>query len=937
MLQQRNDLEQPITMMTTQTDHFTTGFVLATKLYTPPPRPELISRPHLVTKLQAGFQQSLSLLCAPAGFGKSTLLSEWVHVQAHPVVWLSLDESDNEPAQFMRYFIAAIQTRYADFGQEIVTMLQSNQAPPLQHLFPSLLNAIHTLPERFALVLDDYHLIESQSIHSALTFLLLHMPPTLHLVISSRTDPPLPLARLRVEGQLSELRVADLRFSQPEIVEFFQKTDASPFNQQQLALLEQRTEGWAAGLQLAALSVGSRNQDQIDQFVTAFHGAHHYVFDYLMEEVLAQQSKAVRTFLLQTSILNRLSIPLCNAVMDGQNGQEMLEQIARMNLFLIPLDEQRNWYRYHHLFADFLRQQMEQDVGPNGLKRFHQRAGAWYKSERLNYEAMHHFLAAENFEAAALLIEENRLDLLMRGEWQRLRTWLERIPSALKRKRPGLMLAATWRRLFEANFETVAERIQQIEEMDRNQPEIALGLSTSDAAGLTGELAAIRSKLYLWQNEHQKAIEAAQQALDHLANGNQFLRAHVTLDLGYGYRAQDKFDAAHTAFTEAGRLYQVAGGNTYITQIVLNSQADLYHRQGRLYHAIEIHQKAIQLATKGQRQPSALMGYAYLGLGRVRYEWNELDLAEQHFKTALELNQRMGLLTVISTNLIALAYVDQVQHRPEAAQQKMEEALQCVQDAHPHIKAITAAHQARLWLRQDNLSAAIGWADASGLPLNGDLNEFNILPYLSLVRVRIAQGHMQKNAQLLQEIADLLTRWLSQTDMANRRRRTIELSILGALCLAALNQVDATADFRQRSLAHLMQAVTLAKDGGYIRLFVDEGEPMAALLYQWEWPETLAEYAARLQAAFPQAQPVQEKGIAENMVKQNVAPQNDILSARELEIMHLVADGLTAPQMAKKLIISIHTMRTHLKNIYRKLEVNSRVQAVEKVRTLGLL
>lgn len=921
-------------LMTAQSDLVTTEFVLATKLYMPPTRDDLISRAHLVERLQIGFQQSLTLLCAPAGFGKSTLLSAWARQTDHPVAWLSLDETDNEPVQFMRYFLAAIQTRHPDFGQDIASALQSTQSPPLQSLIPPLLNAIHAIPERFALVLDDYHLIESQPIHSALTFLLLHMPPSLHLVISSRADPPFPLSRLRVHGQLTEFRVADLRFSGQEIAHFFERGQTLQLNHEQLTVLETKTEGWVAGLQLAALSMSNRNAQQIDQFVTAFQGDHHYIFDYLAEEVLAQQAEEVRLFLLRTSILNHLNSSLCNALTEEENGQKMLERLARTNLFLIPLDEQRHWYRYHHLFADFLCQQLEWEVGPKEIKRLHQTAGEWYKLERLDNEALSHFLAAEDFEAAVLLIEENRLDLLMRGEWQRLSSWLEQLPSALRLGRLGLLLAETWCRLFEAKLEAVAESVQKIEELDKHLPELASELDRSALTGLTGELAAIRSKLYLWQNDHQKAIEAAQQALTHLANDNQFLRAHVTLDLGYSYRAQDQFNAAHKAFAEANRLYQAAGGNTYITQIVLNSQADLYHRQGQLHHAIEIHQKAIQLATKGQDRTSPLAGLAYMGLGRVRYEWNELNLAKQQFMTALELNQRMGLLTVISTNLIALAYVDQAQHKPEAAQQKMEEALQCVQEGHPHIKAITTAHQARLWLRQGNLAAAIGWADASGLPFDGDLNEFNIIPYLSLIRVRIAQGHRQENAQLLQEIADLLERWLPQTDSANRRRRTIELSILGALSLAALNQVDATSDLRQRSLAHLAQALTLAKDGGYIRLFVDEGSPMTALLQQIAIQGVTIPYVTKLTTAFL---PTHQTSSATRFSGPAVTALAEPLSKRELEIMRLVADGLTAPQMAAKLIISVHTTRTHLKNIYRKLEVNSRVQAVEKVRSLDLL
>lgn len=355
-----------------------------------------------------------------------------------------------------------------------------------------------------------------------MSILLLHMPPTLHLMISSRADPPLPLARLRVQGQLCELRVADLRFTRQEISSFFQQREVTAFNDNQMAILEERTEGWAAGLQLAALSVSGRDAQGVEQFVAAFHGDHQYVFDYLMEEVLARQPADVRLFLLQSSILNRLIAPLCDALTARAGSQAILEELERMNLFLIPLDDHRHWYRYHTLFADFLRQQLEREIGANGIQRLHQRAGAWYKLEGFNHDTVYHFLTAEDFEAAAWLIEESRLDLLMRGEWQRLSTWLNRFPTAFRRSRLGLILADTWCWLFDANFETVAEQIEQIEAMIEPPSAFASASDSSDAAALAGELAAIRSKLYLWQNEHQKATETAQQALTYLVNGNQF-------------------------------------------------------------------------------------------------------------------------------------------------------------------------------------------------------------------------------------------------------------------------------------------------------------------------------------------------------------------------------------------------------------------------------
>src|SRR5438874_4914579 len=420
--------------------------ILATKLYLPRLRPNVVSRPRLLERLNAGLHRKLTLIAAPAGFGKTTLVSEWVEGIERPTAWLSLDEGDNDPTRFLTYLVAALQTIAANIGEGVLGVLQSSQPPPSEAILTALLNEITTLPDHFVLVLDDYHVIDAKPVDIALTYLVEHLPPQMHLVIATREDPQLPLARLRAQGQLIELRAADLRFTPSEAAEFLNQVMGLNLSAQDIAALEARTEGWIAGLQLAALSM--QGHKDATGFIRSFTGSHHFVMDYLVEEVLQQQSESVQTFLLRTSILDRLCGPLCDAVLLGHSasGQETLEYLEQANLFIVPLDNERRWYRYHHLFADLLRQRLHQRSASSpgderdGVAELHRRASQWYEDNGLEIEAFHHAVAANDIERAERLIEGAGVPLHFRGGGAPIRDWLESLPAAVLNARPSLLL-----------------------------------------------------------------------------------------------------------------------------------------------------------------------------------------------------------------------------------------------------------------------------------------------------------------------------------------------------------------------------------------------------------------------------------------------------------------------------------------------------------------
>jgi len=859
--------------------------LLKTKLYIPPVRPDpstglrtrLVPRPRLIERLNEGLlrKRKLTLISVPAGFGKTTLLSEWVHHLETgffpknlvsglrpPVAWLSLDEGDNDVARFMAYLVAALQTIEANVGAGVPSAFQSPQPPPIESLFTSLINEITEIANPFILVLDDYHLIAAQPVHDALTFLLDHLPPPMHLVIATRADPPLPIARLRGRGQLTELRLTDLRFTSDEAAAFLNQVMGLGLAADDIATLASRTEGWIAGLQMAAVSM--RGQEDVAGFIRAFTGSDRYILDYLVEEVLQRQPESVQTFLLQTSILDHLTGALCDAVTGisesaSQRGfadlqicrfadlssQEILEHLERNNIFVVPLDNERRWYRYHRLFADLLRQRLQQ-TQPDLVPTLHRRASEWYEQNSLTAEAIDHALAAGDFEQAARLIEQAAEATLMRSEVATLLRWVESLPDELVHDRPSLCVYHAWALLFGGRpLEAVEARLQDVEE---------------DADLISGRAAPLRALVALYQNQIPRAAELSRRALEQLPQDDVFLRGFATWLLSISHIVDGDIVAARQTLEEIARRSQEAG-NVMVAVMVTCNRAELHKRQGQLDKAAALYQQALALAVDGQGQRLPIAGEALMGLGELSREWNDLKAAVRYLTAGIELTRKWAEIGAID-GYISLAHVRQAQGDLEGAQKPLQKAWQLALqfDATEMDDFLVAAHQARLWVVQDNLAAAKRWAEERGLTAEASLAELEervsdaslrssrrrTAEYLTLVWVLIAQERCDDALALLEPLLAIAERW-------GLNERVIKVQILKALACHAQGDIAQALDALERALA-------LAEPEGYVRVFLDEGEPMARLLYRAAARGIAPEYAGRLLAVFEAAEEQGSKG-----------------------------------------------------------------------------
>jgi LuxR family maltose regulon positive regulatory protein len=914
--------------------------LLQTKLYIPPARPELVPRLRLVEQLNEGLHRKMTLISAPAGFGKTTLASEWVdHLRLdaakvsqieNRIAWLSLDESDNDPVRFLAYFIATLQTIEArqepagNIGKGALSALESPQPPPAEAILTATINEIAAIPDRIVLVLDDYHLIEARPIHDALTFLLRHLPQQMHLVMATREDPPLPLARLRARGQLTELRATDLRFTSSEAAEFLNQVMGLNLSAEDIAVLERRTEGWIAGLQLAAISMQGRKD--VPGFIQSFTGSHHFVLDYLVEEVLKQQPESVQTFLLHTSILDRLTGSLCDALTGQGNGQATLEMLEHTNLFIVPLDDERRWYRYHHLFADLLRQRLRQ-IQPEQVPTLHHRTSEWYEQNGFADEAIEHALRAEDFERAAYLIEEHVDAIWQRGEHTKLRRWLAGLPVELVFSKPHLCIIYAWD-LFTSGQHDAAERSLQAAEkalepstdrvtetspMERGQP------PGSDRMRIQGRAAAIRAFLASYRGDMPGTIQYSRQALEYLPEQDSNWRNAATIALGDAYSFGGELAASYQARLEALEASK-AGGNIYM--IASLKLADTHRQQGQLQRVVEICQEQLQFAQEIGMSQTVVAGWLLAIWGEALAELNDLDGALDQAKKGVELTERGKDVMVIGwSNLCLLRVLFSRGDLAGAGKiiQKMENIAR-KHDVPPWITNPMAAWQARLWLAQGKLDAASQWVGERGLDAEGGPTLLHEMEYMVLARILVAQGRLDETARLLQRLLEI-------AETGGHTCRAIELLNLQALAFQAGG--DTT-----RAMTTLERALTLAEPGGFIRTFVDEGPPMARLLYEALTRRIAPDYTRRLLSAFPVAGPEQaDPSETQASNSELVEP----LSERELEVLQLIAEGLTNPEIASRLFLSLHTIKVHARNIYGKLGVHSRTQAVTRARDLGVL
>ncbi len=885
--------------------------LLATKMYIPPLQATMVRRARLLQLLELGQQRRLTLVAAGAGFGKTTLLSEWAAAAAQPVAWVALDVGDNDVGRFLAYCIAAWQTLDPRLGITTLAMLRSPQPPATEALLTILANElVAAQPAPLTLILDDYSAITAPAVHEAVAWLLDHLPPTLRFIITTRADPPLPLGRWRARGQLAEIRADDLRFTPAETATFLVEMMGLPLAAGDVVALEARTEGWIAGLHLAALSAQGR--DDLAGFVAAFTGSHRYVLDYLAEEVLGRLDSATELFLLHTSILSRLCGPLCDSLLaapetpPGRDAQAMLEFLERAHLFVVPLDDERHWYRYHHLFADLLRYrltQRDQAIVP----LLHRRASAWHAANGLIDAAIQHSLSAADVPGAVALIEAHARDSLMRGEALTVRGWLSHLPPALLAESAHLAVIAAWAKLVTVQMPGIAAHLQHAEERVAALPD------PQQQQRVRGEIATIRAIMPRFEGEMRRSIALSEHALTIIAPNDLVLRGIIAGNLTVVGRLVGDIAAASRAAADAVSINQQSG-NTFAALLAIGDLGQLQVIQGQLQRAVATFRQGLQLAVeRGWRNVPAI-GLIHVGLGEVLYEWNDLDTATYHINEGIAIAFQSGYLDIATDGYLVLARLRQARGDHAGAAEALREAEKTAQRNNvERFIAQVAAHQARLALINGDLAAANRWASSHNLHEQEEFDLEQAFVALTLARLHIAANQAERALRLT-------ARLLEAVRASGNVGALIKLAMMQALAYAAQSRSTSA---RQQ----LATALELAEGPGYLRVFIDGGPDVAALLRSLPAAEA-PPYARTVLAAMLEANNATAKA-AQSLIEP--------LSERELEVLRLLAAGLSNAAIAERLVITVGTVKRHLNNLNGKLATHSRTEAIAKARELGLL
>jgi len=900
---------------------------LATKLHLPRPRARLVPRPRLLKRLEQGMEGTLTLVSAPAGFGKTTLLSQWFAHSGVPVAWLSLDPEDNDPVRFLSCLIAALQRLDQRIGMTALALLHTPQPAPPEAVLAMLINDVASGEgENVALVLDDYHVIEAPSIHRALAYFMEHLPPQIHLILATRADPPLPLARLRVHGQLTEVRAAELRFDTQEVSAFLHIVSELDLSPSDIALLEHRTEGWVAGLQLAALSL--RDRADISTFLTTFTGGHRFVLDYLSEEVLSRLDAPTQSFLSHTCVLERLCGSLCDAMTRQEDkeipGQQMLEALEHANLFVVPLDDEHRWYRYHHLFADVLKSRLQQ-TRPFLLPELRCCASEWYEQHGMVVEAVQHALAAPDIARAARLIEGHALIVAGQGQTQTVLGWLNALPEALMKSHPALCIAhAVLLMLFTWQAEAAEARLQDAERL------IQADTPAEQACMIRGWAAVIRGNMVRYTGDLVRTVALAHEALDVLPETEVIGRTTALVYTAHAYHFSGDVTPESERLVAGTVAPARASGNLFSILRSLTLLARLYVLQSRLREAATLYEEAVRVIGGPEVLQVLSSGPACpFGLAEVLYEWNKLDEAEQQLTHGMRLLEGTTLVDAdfITLGYTALARLQQARRQAGQALETLDAFDHLARTHHfvPHLVDCGIAMRAQVELSQGNLAAAIGWADASGLTPDDVSSYQREREYLILARVRIAQGRRDPHSPFLQEALGLLERLLHDAEINVRIGSVLEILIVRALALDVQGK-------RRGALTTLERALRFGAPEGYIRLFVDEGAPMRVLLRLAHARGITPDYVATLLRAFEE-QYSSDHPLSTYDPKELVEP----LTARECEVLRLLEAGASNRTIAQSLVLSLGTVKKHVSNIYGKLGVQSRIQAVARARVLHLL
>lgn len=895
------------------------SLLIKTKTNIPTLKRDLVLRKRINEALSEGIQagRKLTLISAPAGFGKTTLVCEWLDMCKIPAAWISLDENDSDPARFLTYLIAALQTLIFGVGDTVLAALQSSQPVAAKDLLITLLNELSSIEDDFILVLDDLHVVDSRAVDELLAFLVEHTPQQMHLVITTREDPALPLARLRAKNQLTEIRTAELRFTENEAADFLNQVMGLDLPSEDVAALDKRTEGWVAGLQLAALSM--QGKSNAAEFIRSFSGAHQFVLDYLLEEVLQKQSEAVQEFLLHTSILNQLNGSLCDALWQDEtlSAQTMLEQLERANLFVIPLDDERRWYRYHHLFRDLLRQRLSHKHGRDEIAQIHIRASEWFEQNGDIGGAFHHAVTVADFERAARLLESSWLGMdetFQTGTWL---GWANQLPLSVRRVRPVLLTQMGWSYMDAGNAEASESSLKDAEACLKNPLEDLVIVEAEQFRALPVRIAMARAFNAQVQNRFADTVKFAEMAQDMAAPDDEFMQAQASAIFSFTHWASGELDKVYPFMSSWVDAAQQAD-NFAFAVASLFAKADILIAQGRLRDAIQVYQTALKLATK--HGVESITAHHHLGLGLLYHEMGEDERAASHLQKSFELGRQTLIVDWTYRKSLAQAYLKESEGDHDAALEALDDAQRFyVRTPIPNLRPV-AAMKARIYLKQGQLMNAQTWARKSGLSLRDAPDYLHEFERVTLARIALAEVNVNFN-----DVLSSLEGHLKLAEIQNRLASQIEILITLSLALQSKGE-------RANALASLEQALKLAKSEGYLRLFVDEGEPMRLLIL---------DLRSAIQIAANPLVGYVEKLLAE--FHQPTLPQNpkieliDPLSERELEVLRLIAQGLSNQQITQKLVVALSTVKGHNLRIFAKLQAKSRTEAVARARELSLL
>jgi LuxR family maltose regulon positive regulatory protein len=915
--------------------------LLATKFFIPVSSHALFPRPRLIELLNMSLECPLTLVSAPAGFGKTTLLSTWVQsllAERSRIAWVSLDEGDNEPVLFWMYVLSALDSQQPGLCAQLVTYLQTQQAPPLRSVLQTLINRLAEQSEQLLLILDDYHLVTEQAIHASLTYLVEHLPPQLHLILATRADPPLPISLLRARGHLLEVRTDQLRCTPDEVMAFLEKTARIQLSQDMVGEVATRTEGWLVGLQLLGLSL--QGHADAGDLLEEVSGSQRYIFDYLIEEVFQSQSASAQTFLLHTSILKRLSAPLCDAILQQSGSQQMLEQLERANLFIVSLDTQRRWYRYHALFTEALRHRLEQ-TQPAFFPILHHRASQWYAQQGHPNEAISHAITAQQWQWAADLIEQVYPRIWGNSEHAMVRRWLEKLPAEVMRSRPRLCLAYAKTLFMVSSYTTIERWLQDAETALRGTSPAPTNETAETGApppsaqherdNLFGEIASYRAIIIgYYLGEGHSVLTFCKQALAHLPEQNLLARAEVAYAQSLAYHSFGDIVAAIQSTKEATALAQAAG-DTSSTIIYLCRTAYSLLLHGKLHEVVQIAQQAALLGTTPVGLPHAMMCWAYIFHADAVREWNRLDEALDLALQGVRLSEQTETIVALYLGYTILMRIYLARGEMDAARlafQGAEEAL--TKTYSPYRRdAYLIVNWVQFWLANGELERAMNWAQEIA-------QHTSVHSPFAREREDVAQARILLVQKMPSEALSLLEPLQVNAEKQERWSHVIEMKVVQALAHHMRHE-------DQEALTVLAQSVHLAEPEGYIRTFVDEGPQIAvllSLLRQQERKKGPTPYLEALLAAFSPEGITHKpplRGLDQPRGRLLEQPLVEPLSVRELEVLHLVARGDSNQEIAEVLVIALDTVKRHVTHIFEKLGVNNRVQAVARARALGLL